>query len=182
MKLNQLDGLIAFWKVAQHSGFTAAAADLAVSPSALSQAIRQLEKRLGVRLLNRTTRSVSLTEAGHADAAATGCTWPSIVYQWHREGFDCPTGAECLATGGDFPVQAIRAGRKAYGLQFHPEVTLAMMCRWSVRGHERTMMPGAQLRHQHLDGWYQHDPAVRAWLDGFLDHWLKEPADRDAIA
>jgi GMP synthase (glutamine-hydrolysing) len=37
-------------------------------------------------------------------------------------------------------------------------------------------MPGAQLRHQHLEGWYQYDPAVRAWLDGFLDHWLAEPA------
>jgi DNA-binding transcriptional LysR family regulator len=66
MRLNQLDGLLAFWKVAQHRGFTPAAAALEVSPSALSQAIRQLEARLGVRLLNRTTRSVSLTEAGRA--------------------------------------------------------------------------------------------------------------------
>ena len=66
MKLNQLDGLLAFWKVAEHRGFTAAAAELEVSPSALSQAIRHLEARLGVRLLNRTTRSVSLTEAGAA--------------------------------------------------------------------------------------------------------------------
>ena len=66
MRLNQLDGLLAFWKVAQHRGFSAAAAALEVSPSALSQAIRHLEARLGVRLLNRTTRSVSLTEAGEA--------------------------------------------------------------------------------------------------------------------
>src|ERR1700674_4109325 len=66
MKLTQLDGLMAFWKVAQHRGFTAAGAELEVSPSAMSQAIRQLETRLGVRLLNRTTRSVSLTEAGEA--------------------------------------------------------------------------------------------------------------------
>lgn len=66
MRLNQLDGLLAFWKVAEHRGFTAAAAALEVSPSALSQAIRHLESRLGVRLLNRTTRSVSLTEAGEA--------------------------------------------------------------------------------------------------------------------
>jgi Bacterial regulatory helix-turn-helix protein, lysR family len=66
MRLNQLDGLLAFWKVAEHRGFTAAAAELEVSPSALSQAIRHLEARLGVRLLNRTTRSVSLTEAGEA--------------------------------------------------------------------------------------------------------------------
>ena len=72
VRLNQLDGLLAFWKVAEHRGFTAAAAALEVSPSALSQAIRTLETRLGVRLLNRTTRSVSLTEAGEAYLSRIG--------------------------------------------------------------------------------------------------------------
>ena len=72
MRLNQLDGLLAFWKVAEHRGFSAAAGALEVSPSALSQAIRQLEARLGVRLLNRTTRSVSLTEAGEAYLSRIG--------------------------------------------------------------------------------------------------------------
>jgi DNA-binding transcriptional LysR family regulator len=64
MRLTQLDGLVAFWKVAEHRSFTSAAAALEVSPSALSQAIRQLEARLGAQLVHRTTRSVSLTEAG----------------------------------------------------------------------------------------------------------------------
>lgn len=72
MRLNQLDGLLAFWKVAEHRSFTAAAADLEVSPSALSQAVRNLEARLDVRLLNRNTRSVSLTEAGMAYLARIG--------------------------------------------------------------------------------------------------------------
>ncbi len=72
MKLNQLHGLLAFWKVAEHRGFTAAAAALEVSPSALSQAIRHLEARLGIRLLNRTTRSLSLTEAGEAYLSRIG--------------------------------------------------------------------------------------------------------------
>ena len=72
VKLKQLDGLMAFWKVAERRGFTAAAAELEVSPSALSQAIRQLEARVGVRLLHRTTRSVSLTEAGEAYLARVG--------------------------------------------------------------------------------------------------------------
>lgn len=76
MRLTQLDGLMAFWKVAEHRGFSAAAADLEVTPSALSQAIRQLEARLGTRLLNRTTRSVSLTEAGQAYLARIA---PAIV-------------------------------------------------------------------------------------------------------
>jgi len=76
MKLNQLDGLMAFWKVAEHRGFTAAAAELEVSPSALSQAIKQLEARLGTRLLNRTTRSVSVTEAGEVYLSRIG---PALV-------------------------------------------------------------------------------------------------------
>lgn len=79
MKLNQLDGLMAFWKVAQHRGFTSASAELEVSPSALSQAIRQLEARLGVRLLNRTTRSVSLTEAGEAYLARIGPAVSQVI-------------------------------------------------------------------------------------------------------
>lgn len=79
MKLKQLDGLMAFWKVAEHRGFSAAAAELEVSPSALSQAIRQLETRLGVRLLNRTTRSVSLTEAGEAYMARVGPALGQVI-------------------------------------------------------------------------------------------------------
>jgi len=79
MKLNQLDGLVAFWKVAEHRGFTKAAAELEVSASALSQAIRQLEGRLGTQLLHRTTRSVSLTEAGEAYLARVGPALGEVI-------------------------------------------------------------------------------------------------------
>lgn len=64
MRLTQLDGLLAFVAVAKHRGFNAAATELGITSPALSQAVRQLEERLGVRLFNRTTRSVALTEAG----------------------------------------------------------------------------------------------------------------------
>jgi DNA-binding transcriptional LysR family regulator len=56
--------LMAFLAVARERSFTRAAAQLGVSPSALSHAIRGLEERLGIRLLTRTTRSVATTEAG----------------------------------------------------------------------------------------------------------------------
>ena len=64
MQRNSLDGLLAFIAVGQERSFTNAAAKLGVSQSALSHTIRQLEDRLGVRLLTRTTRSVRPTEAG----------------------------------------------------------------------------------------------------------------------
>jgi DNA-binding transcriptional LysR family regulator len=60
----RLDALASFITVARRRSFTAAAAELGVTPSAVSQSLRQLESRLGVTLLSRTTRSVALTEAG----------------------------------------------------------------------------------------------------------------------
>src|SRR5690348_1130848 len=59
-----LDGVEAFLGVAQHRSFRRAAAELGVTPSAISQAVRALEARVGVALFIRTTRSVGLTEAG----------------------------------------------------------------------------------------------------------------------
>lgn len=59
-----LDGVEAFLSVAQHRSFRRAAAELGVTPSAISQAIRALERRVGASLFIRTTRSVGLTEAG----------------------------------------------------------------------------------------------------------------------
>jgi DNA-binding transcriptional LysR family regulator len=59
-----LDGVEAFLGVAQHRSFRRAAAELGVTPSAISQAVRALEARVGAALFMRTTRSVGLTEAG----------------------------------------------------------------------------------------------------------------------
>lgn len=64
MRQEHLDGLVAFVTVAEERGFSAAAVKLGVSPSAVSQAVRNLEQRLGAVLFNRTTRSVALTELG----------------------------------------------------------------------------------------------------------------------
>jgi GMP synthase (glutamine-hydrolysing) len=109
------------------------------------------------------------TQAGHN---LCDSPFPTRVYQWHREGFDRPNGAELLAEGEDFEAQAIKVGDKAYGLQFHPDVTYAMMCKWTVTSLERMNDPGAQARQRHLEGWFQHDGAVARWTSAFLRHWL----------
>ena len=64
MPRENYNDLLAFLTVARERSFTRAAAELGVSPSALSHTMRGLEARLGLRLLTRTTRNVSPTEAG----------------------------------------------------------------------------------------------------------------------
>lgn len=64
MRGTQFTELSAFVAVAEEASFTKAAKRLSMSPAWLSTAVRELEQHLGVRLLNRTTRSVALTNAG----------------------------------------------------------------------------------------------------------------------
>jgi DNA-binding transcriptional LysR family regulator len=64
MSSPRLHSLAEFLAVARDRSFTTAAAELGITPSALSHAVRQLERRVGVTLPTRTTRSVALTEAG----------------------------------------------------------------------------------------------------------------------
>jgi GMP synthase (glutamine-hydrolysing) len=107
------------------------------------------------------------TAAGRAICA----DWPDHVYHWHREGFQLPVGSELLAEGSDFPVEAFREGH-SFGFQFHPDVTTAMMHRWTTRGHERLELPGARPCREHFAYRAVHDVAERAWLKHFLDGWL----------
>lgn len=72
MPRDNLNELTAFLSVAREKSFTRAAAQLGVSQSALSHTVRALEERLGVRLLTRTTRSVSPTEAGERMVRSVG--------------------------------------------------------------------------------------------------------------
>ena len=68
-------------------------------------------------------------------------------------------------------MQAFQSGH-AFGFQFHPDVTYAMMHRWTTRGDERLALPGACPRHEHFAGRAIHDVAERAWSKQFLDGWL----------
>jgi GMP synthase (glutamine-hydrolysing) len=94
--------------------------------------------------------------------------WPGMVYHFHREGFDLPSGAEHLARADIYENQAFRYGRNAWGIQFHGELTQAMMHRWSVRGAHRFDMPNAQPGKAHLDGRLMWDAPLRGWMERFL--------------
>jgi GMP synthase (glutamine-hydrolysing) len=134
---------------------------------------QMLAKHLGERV---ATHPEGKAEIGYYPVRPTPagraiCDWPDHMYQWHREGFALPRGTQLLAEGDIFPVQAFRAG-SAFAIQFHAEVTHAMMCRWTTRGAARMELPGAKKRHEHFADRPVYDHGIRRWLSDFLDHWL----------
>jgi GMP synthase (glutamine-hydrolysing) len=120
------------------------------------------------------------TEAGRKLMA-----WPDVVHQFHREGFGLPESATLLAAGEIFPNQAFAYGGSAFALQFHIELTMAMVGRWTGRIGERAKAPGAQGPADHLAGRALHDWKTNAFLEAFLDHWLatdRRAASAPAVA
>jgi GMP synthase (glutamine-hydrolysing) len=99
--------------------------------------------------------------------------WPDRVHHFHHEGFDLPGGATLLAEGDTFANQAFRFGPAAFGIQFHIELTTAMVNRWTGRIGERAKLPNAQAREHHFHGRALHDWKTTAFLERFLDMWLK---------
>lgn len=108
--------------------------------------------------------------------------WPRMVYHFHREGFDLPHGAELLAQGDAYPNQAFRYGGHAWGLQFHAELTRAMMHRWVVHGAHRFILPNAQQGREHLEGRMLFDAPLKAWLNEFLDIVFAQKATKTGKA
>ncbi|MDX2215389.1 MAG: hypothetical protein SFY66_19150 [Oculatellaceae cyanobacterium bins.114] len=104
---------------------------------------------------------------------------PMQVYQWHREGFELPTGSVLLATGDTFANQAFRYGKNAYGVQFHPEMTQEIMERWLDKVPDHLTLPGAQPYEEHLRGHSLYASTLRQWLEGFLQHWLVDEQQHD---
>ena len=95
-----------------------------------------IAKALGARVYRNRVREIGWApvywrEEARRDPLFGGLTAPETVFHWHGETFDLPAGAEWLAWSDACPHQAFRAG-PAYGLQFHLEVTPAMIAGWCV--------------------------------------------------
>jgi len=93
------------------------------------------------------------------------------AYQWHKEGFDLPSGSTLLASGNYFPNQAYRHGKYAYGIQFHPEVTEAMNRKWLRKASHMLVEPGAQSAEDQLHSRTLYDTEMNDWTWRFLRHW-----------
>ena len=108
MPRDSMSDLVAFLAVARERSFTKAAGQLGVSPSALSHTVRGLEERLGVRLLTRTTRSVSPTDAGERLLRTVGPHFDEVRAEMEAlsEFRDTPAGTIRIVAG-DHPAETV---------------------------------------------------------------------------
>jgi DNA-binding transcriptional LysR family regulator len=128
MQRGSLDDLRALVAVAREGSFTKAAAKLGVSQSALSQTIRELESRLGVRLLTRTTRSVSPTAAGERLLQTLAPRFEEIDAELAaiRELREKPAGTIRI-TATEYAADAILLPKLAKLLQAYPDIKVEIV-------------------------------------------------------
>lgn len=120
-----LNDLHAFRTVAEERSFTRAAAQLGISPSALSQTVRSLEAQLGIRLLTRTTRNVAATEAGERLLGELGPAFERIhaTLEGLNEFRDRPSG-KIRITVGEHPADTVLWPVLERLLPEYPEITV----------------------------------------------------------
>jgi DNA-binding transcriptional LysR family regulator len=133
MQRGNLNDLMAFLAVARERSFTKAAAKLGVSQSALSHTMRELEARLGVRLLTRTTRSVSPTDAGERLLLTVGPRLEEIDAELTslRELRGKPAGTIRI-TATDHVADTILLPKLAPVLRDYPEIKVEIMVEYAL--------------------------------------------------
>lgn len=119
---------------------------------------------------------VTLTDDGLADPVFAGLPREQFSLQWHGDTFDLPEGAVLLARSPLYPHQAFRWGSRAYGVQFHLEVSPQMAREWAgVPAYndalERVLGPGALSRL--IDDLASRGDTLRSQARGAFERWLE---------
>lgn len=157
-------------------------AELEFIPKVLDAKLPFLGLCLGGQMLARVLgarvfpHKEGFIESGYTRIYPTdiGADWfldSNIFYQWHREGFDVPKTATLLAKGDLFPNQAFAYGDNSIATQFHPEITMEMIDRWTMHGAHRLNRPGAQPRQAHVKGWELFNKRIDSWGKSLLDRF-----------
>jgi DNA-binding transcriptional LysR family regulator len=128
MARRSMDDLLAFLEVARERSFTRAASKLGVSPSALSHSMRGLEERLGLRLLSRTTRSVTPTAAGERLLHNIGPRFDEIDTELAALGElrERPSGSIRIAAGEHALSSVLWPALRAFVPQY-PDITIEVV-------------------------------------------------------
>ncbi|HEY3277315.1 MAG TPA: type 1 glutamine amidotransferase [Syntrophorhabdaceae bacterium] len=131
-----------------------------------------LAKTCGARVRKANHKEIgwyrlSLTEEGTEDELFKGLSRTLNVFQWHEDTFEIPHGGTLLVHGRICRNQAFRVGRNAYGLQFHLEVTAAMIEEWLKDEPDKVM--GQQILSDGAMGYGEFEAQARKFLSNFKD-------------
>lgn len=177
------NNLAAFAAVAREKSFTRAAAKLRVSPSALSQTISSLEERLGMRLLTRTTRSVSCTEAGERLMRTVAPRLGEIEVELAAltELRDRPAGTLRI-TAGEHPTISLLQPALRKFLPDYPDVKIEIIVDSALtdiaaEGYDAGVRMGEQIAKDMIA--VRIGPQMRMALVGSPDYFARHPPPRE---
>lgn len=121
---------------------------------------------------------ISITPEGQVDSVLGYLPEKPTVFQWHGEGFDLPAGARRLASSPYYENQAFRIGKNVYGLQFHLEVTAAMVERW-LEEHSKDLAQVPYISPDKIKVDTQtYGPTLRYYGERFLSEFLRRASRR----
>ena len=173
------NNLAAFAAVAREKSFTRAAAKLRISPSALSQTISSLEERLGMRLLTRTTRSVSCTEAGERLMRTVGPRLGEIELELAAltELRDRPAGTLRITAGEHPAISVVQPALRKF-LPDYPDVKVEIIVDSALtdiaaEGYDAGVRMGEQVAKDMIA--VRIGPQMRMALVGSPDYFKRHP-------
>jgi len=173
------NNLAAFAAVAREKSFTRAAAKLRISPSALSQTISSLEERLGMRLLTRTTRSVSCTEAGERLMRTVGPRLGEIELELAAltELRDRPAGTLRITAGEHPAISVVQPALRKF-LPDYPDVKVEIIVDSALtdiaaEGYDAGVRMGEQVAKDMIA--VRIGPQMRMALVGSPDYFNRHP-------
>ncbi|NPT37759.1 LysR family transcriptional regulator [Paraburkholderia xenovorans] len=182
MSIEAYDQLAIFAVVARERSFTRAAARLGMSQPALSRAMRQLEERLGIRLLARTTRSVSATEAGEHLLRVVAPRFEEIDTELAllSQFRDKPAG-RLRITAGEHPAVTILQPALAKILPDHPDIRVEVIVDYGLtdivaEGYDAGVRLGEQIAKDMIA--VRIGPEVRMAVVGSPDYFARHPRPR----
>ena len=179
MQRGNLDDLLAFLVVGRQRSFTRAAAQLGMSQSSLSHTIRELEARLGVRLLTRTTRSVAPTEAGERLLQTIGPRFEEIDAEVSavRELREKPAGTVRI-TATEYAADAILLPKLATLLPKYPDIKIEIVVDYGLSnivadGYDAGVRSGEQVAKDMIA--VRIGPDLRMAVVGTPNYFRKRP-------
>ncbi|MCQ4162790.1 LysR family transcriptional regulator [Roseomonas sp. GC11] len=183
MRQENFNDLAAFTLVARECSFTRAAAKMGVSQSALSQTVRALEERLGVRLLTRTTRSVAPTEAGQRllDTIAPSFEEITAALASLSELREKPAGIIRITAGEHPAISVLQPALKRFLLDY-PDITVEIIVDYGLtnivaEGYDAGVRMGEQIAKDMIA--VPIGPEMRMAVVGSPDYFARHPAPRD---